>query len=376
MRPIKAFFLASTFVTASAPAANAQVNVVASIKPVHSLVAAVMDGVGEPGLIVEGAGSPHTYAMKPSQAQMLEDAQLVFWIGPGIEPFLQKPLETIGTTAKTIQLMDSHDLVKLPLREGGTFEEHDHDHGGNEVEPVAAEGQEEHGHDHGHTETAKAGHSHDPDDGETAEAGHDHDQGETAEKGHDHDHGETAEAGHDHDYGEGEFNTHIWLDPVNAKAMVHEIEEALVAVDPDNAATYEANAEAEMARLDELVLEVSAQLEPLRDQTFIVFHDAYPYFENRFGVTAAGSITVSPEVVPGAQRVGEIQNKVEQLGATCVFAEPQFEPQLVSTVMEGTEARSGVLDPLGSNIENGPDLYHALIRNMAASMKDCLGQSS
>ncbi|MEN3792249.1 zinc ABC transporter substrate-binding protein ZnuA [Fulvimarina sp. MAC3] len=384
MRPIKALLLTSTLIALSPAAAQAEVNVVASIKPVHSLVSAIMEGVGEPGLIVDGAGSPHTYAMKPSQAQMLEDANLVFWIGPGIETFLEKPLETIGTNAKTVELMDTPDLVLLPMREGGMFEAHDHghgdnhDHGSHGAEEASAEGHDGHSHDHDES----AGHSHDDghshDHEETAEAGHDHDHGETAEAGHDHDHDheKTAEAGHGHDHAEGEYNPHIWLDPVNAKAMVHEIEETLVAADPDNAAKYETNAKAEMARLDKLTTEVSAELKPLKDKSFIVFHDAYPYFENRFGVEAAGSITVSPEVVPGAQRVGEIRHKIEELGATCVFAEPQFEPKLISTVTEGSDARSGVLDPLGADIQNGPDLYFKLIQNMANSMKDCLAQSS
>lgn len=163
---------------------------------------------------------------------------------------------------------------------------------------------------------------------------------------------------------------------MNAKAMVHEIEEALVAADPAHAATYEANAAALMAKLDTLITEVSAELEPVHDKGFIVFHDAYQYFENRFDVTASGSITVSPEVIPGAERLTEIRAKVTELGATCVFSEPQFEPRLVSTVTEGTQARSGVLDPLGAGLEDGPDLYFNLIRDMATSVKTCLTEAS
>jgi zinc transport system substrate-binding protein len=163
---------------------------------------------------------------------------------------------------------------------------------------------------------------------------------------------------------------------VNAKAITHEIKEALVAADPANADTYKANAKATMARLDTLVDEVSSQLAPVKGKGFIVFHDAYQYFEKRFGVTASGSITVSPEVVPGAKRVSEIRGKVQQLGAACVFAEPQFEPKLVSTVIEGTQARSGVLDPLGAQVATGPELYFEVIRNMATSLKSCLSEAS
>ena len=159
---------------------------------------------------------------------------------------------------------------------------------------------------------------------------------------------------------------------MNAKAMVHEIEEALVEADPANAATYKANAEAMMSKLDELVTEIEAELEPVKGRGYVVFHDAYQYFETRFGVSAVGSITVSPEVLPGAERVVELRDKVRSLDATCVFSEPQFEPKLVMTITENTTAGSGVLDPLGASIDDGPELYFTLIRNMAKSLKDCL----
>jgi len=363
MRALKSLLLATTLLAGAGVAARADVNVVASIKPVHSLVAAVMDGVETPGLIVEGAGSPHTYALKPSQAEMLEKADLVFWIGHEIEAFLGKPLETIAANATSVELIESHGLIKLGFREGGAFESHahaDHDDHGHEAK---ADG--EHDHDHDHEKEAKAGGDHD---------GHEHGHDHKAEAGkdHDHDHGESAEAHHEH----GEFDGHIWLDPQNAKAMVHEIEEALVKADPQNAETYETNAKAVTARLDRLISDLTAELEPVKDTGFIVFHDAYQYFENRFGVRASGSITVTPEVMPGAERVAEIHDKVKELGAACVFAEPQFEPKLIATVTEGTPAKSGVIDPLGSTIENGPDLYFTMIRDMAQSIKGCLSEAS
>lgn len=346
MDRLKGLFLASTLLASSAASASAEVNVVASVKPIHSLVAAVMEGVGEPGLIVEGAGSPHTYALKPSQAQMLESANVVFWIGHELEAFLEKPLETIGANARSIELIDAHDLVKLGFREGGAFEKHDH--------------AEEPGHDdHAHQAEAERDDAHQ----KTAEAEHEHAHEETAEAGHE---------GHDH----GKFDAHVWLDPVNAKAMVHEIEEALVEADPDNAARYEANAEAVSASLDALIVEVSSELEPVRGKGYVVFHDAYQYFENRFGIAASGSITVSPEVMPGAERITEIRARVQELNAACVFAEPQFEPKLVSTVTEGTNAKAATIDPLGAELEDGPELYFQLIRNMATSIRTCLSEAS
>jgi len=349
MRRVKTIFLASSLLASTAVSAIADVNVVASIKPVHSLVAAVMDGVGEPGLIVEGAGSPHNYALKPSQAQMLESANVVFWVGHEMEAFLEKPLETIGAKARAIELFDAHGLTKLEFRKGGAFDDHGHE--------------EEAGHD-------------DDEHGKKAEAGHDdHDHDKKTEADHDHDEKKTAEAGHE-DHAHGKFDAHVWLDPVNAKALVHEIEEVLVEADPENAGKYKANAEKMMARLDALVVEVSADLKPVHGKGFIVFHDAYQYFEKRFDVTAAGSITVSPEVMPGAERITEIRAKVQELGATCVFAEPQFQPKLVSTVTEGTQAKSGVIDPLGASLDSGPEQYFQLIRNMATSIKTCLSEAS
>lgn len=338
-------FFATAVLIASTVAASADVRVAASIKPVHSLVAAVMEGIGEPGLIVDGAGSPHNFALKPSQAQMLESADVVFWIGQEMETFLAKPLETIAANARSVELIDSRGLTKLQFREGGAFDDHADD---------AA------GHDDPERET-EAGHNHgDDSDDDHANDAHDGDR-----------HHEMAELAAD-DSGHGEFDGHVWLDPVNAKAMVQEINQALAEADPANAERYAANASEVLTRLDALVSEVTSDLAPVREKGFIVFHDAYRYFERRFGVTASGSITVSPDKLPGAERIAEIRDRVEQLGATCVFAEPQFEPKLVTTVTEGTGAMPGVIDPLGAELEAGPGHYFETIRAMAASIQTCL----
>ena len=314
-------------------AAKADIDVVTSIKPVHSLVSGVMAGVSIPSVIIEGAGSPHTYSLKPSQAKQLQDAKLVFWMGDELETFLVGPIENIAKKATIIKLIDSHDLKKIKFREGGMFDDHGHDD------------HDVHSDHDGHEKHAKNEHDE-----------HDH------EKHDDHDH--------------GEFDPHVWLDPVNAKAIVHEIEEALVKADPEHAAIYEANAHKMMAQLDSIVAELRDQLEPVHDKGFIVFHDAYQYFEQRFDVAAIGSITVSPEVMPGAERVSELREKISDLSATCVFSEPQFEPKLVETLVDGTGARTGVLDPLGATLVKGPDLYFQLLRNMATSLKKCLSGES
>ena len=323
MNHLKSKILISALFSGLALTTYADINVVASVKPVHSLVSGVMEGAGKPDLIVQGSASPHTYSLKPSQAQQLEDADLVFWMGHELESFLEKPLEAIATSAHVVELIDSSSLKKIKMREGGMFDAHAHD--------------EHEGHD-------------------------DHDEHE----GHD-DH---------HDHGHGEFDIHVWLDPENAKVLVNEIKLALIEKDPSNASIYEANSKKINLKLDQLINEVSSKLESEKGKGYVVFHDAYQYFEERFGMSAVGSITVSPEVVPGANRIRELKEKIVDLNATCVFSEPQFEPKLVSTVIEGTQANTGVLDPLGASIKDGPELYFTLIRNMANSLQDCLSKKS
>ncbi|MDM8345983.1 zinc ABC transporter substrate-binding protein ZnuA [Pseudochrobactrum sp. sp1633] len=308
--------LASALLSVSSQAVLAaeKGDVVVSIKPIHSLVSAVMQGAGEPELIVKGSASEHGYSLKPSDAGALEKAKVIFWVGPEMETYLTKPLESLGAKAEVVRLDQVKGLEILSAREGGNFEAHDH-------------------------------------------GGH----------GHSHDHDAEGEA-HDHHHDD----MHIWLDPQNAKLMLVPIAEALSKADPDHAKQYRENAAAYADKIDALQKDVAAELEPVRTKPYIVFHDAYQYFERRFELSAAGSITVNPEKAPGAARIREIQSKVKSLGATCVFSEPQFESALVKTVLEGTEAKTGVLDPLGADIKDGPELYPQLIPNLATSLKSCL----
>lgn len=292
----------------------------ASIKPVHSLVASVMAGVGTPFLIVQGGGSPHTYSLKPSDAAALKQARVVFWVGETLEVFLAGALETIAENAVVVELSEADGLAPLPLREGGVWESHD-----------------------------------------------DHDDGH--ERAHDAGHGDHAETDAHHG-----FDPHIWLDPQNAQAMVAAITAALSSADPEHADAYAANGAATTARLDALTAEIATILDPVRDRPFIVFHDGYHYFEDRFGLNAAGSITVSPDVQPGAARLMEVRDKVAALGAVCVLTEPQFEPRLVQTVIEGTTARTAMLDPLGADLADGPDLYFDMMLGNARALRDCLSE--
>lgn len=314
-RALPLALLASLLLSGTALAAPL---VVASIKPIHSLVASVMAEVGEPALIVRGAASPHTYALRPSDAAALEAADIVFWTGPDMELFLADALATLAPQAVAVELAETPGLELLAPREGGAFEAHMHE-----------------------------------------EAGHDHD----------HDHDDPDHAGHDH---HEEADLHFFLDPENARLLVTHIAEVLGAADPDNAAAYAANAEAERAALDRLQQEIATTLAPVKDRPFIVFHDAYQYFEKRFGLAVAGSITVSPDVLPGAARIDQLHARLAELGATCVFAEPNFQPAIVNTIIEGTPARAGTLDPEGSTLAEGPGLYADLLRGLAANLVDCL----
>ena len=296
------------FVIAGSTSANGADRVVATFKPVHSLVSAVMAGVGEPYLIMRGAASPHSYRMRPSDAGVLGKARVIFMVGDLVESSLAGAIHKLGGKARVVELAEVPGLVRQPLRKGGAFEDDGHDHG--------------HGHSHGHDDEA--------------------------------------------------FDMHVWLDPVNAGLMALAIARTLSEIDPANAAKYGANADALVSRLDELTAQVAAELAPVRDKPFIVFHDAYRYFEDRFGLKAVGSAVVSTGRSPGVRRVRELRKKVHELGVVCVFAEPRFDQRFVKLITEGTKARSGTVDPAGITVKAGPEMYLTLMRNMAASFKECL----
>ncbi|KAA0593039.1 zinc transport system substrate-binding protein [Azospirillum lipoferum] len=322
---LSAIATAAFVATAALPAWAEAPKVVVSIKPIHSLVASVMHGVGEPTLLVRGGASPHSYTMKPSDAKALSAADLVVWVGPEMEGFLEKPLQANAPKATKLTLMDLKGLTLLQTREGGAWEPHDHGHEG-------------HGHD--------------------------------SHKDHDH---KDQDDHKDSDDGHDELNTHIWLDPANARAIVTATADALAAKDPADAEAYRTNADRTLQAIDALDAELKATLAPLKDRPFVVFHDAYQYFEARYDLSAVGSITVSPDRRPSAKRLSAIRAKIAGLNAACVFAEPQFEPTLVRTVVEGTKARTGVLDPEGADLPQGEALYPTLMRNLAASLRGCLG---
>jgi len=316
--------------------ANAEIKVVASIKPIHSLVSYLMDGIGKPDLIVDGYASPHGFAMKPSHAKMLQNADLIFWVGEDLENFLEKPLSSIAKKAEKIELIEIKGLQVLKFRERNIFDEHDHEHGHD---------------DHGKKEDDHDDHGHDDDHGKKEDDHDDH--------GHD-----------DHDeHAHGEFDPHIWLDPINAKAMLNEMAEHLIENDPKNEAKYKSNLAKALQEIDKLTIDVMTDLS--NSVSSIVFHDAYQYFEERFNVKVLGAFTVNTDVMPGAEQLAEIREIIEHDKVACVFSEPQFNPDIINAVAKDMKIKTGVLDPLGATLDPGKDLYFNLIRNMSASFKGC-----
>ncbi len=305
-------------------AASADVDVVVTSKPIHALVSSVMAGIGTPALLVSGTASPHSYAMKPSDAKKVNNAGVFFRVSEGLEPFTAKVVASLPKSVRVESLEEAPGVKLLDRREGGAFEAHDH-------------GKDNH--DHKHAE-------------------------------HDHEHGH---AKHDDDH--ESHDPHIWLDPDNAKAMVRRIADVLSTAVPGKADVIKANAAKELARIDDLSAELDRDLKPLAGKPFIVYHDAYQYLEKRYGLSAVGSLTVSPDAAPSGRRLRELRKKITTAKAECVFAEPQFEARVTKSVIDGTKARSGTLDPEGTQLTPGPDLYGTLMRNLASSLKACLGGS-
>lgn len=307
LRKTAGLVLAALLVTTPAFAAP---RVLATIKPLHALVAGVMEGVGEPDLLVTGGQSVHGFALRPSDAARLERAEIIFWIAPELEMFLPSALDSLARDALIVPMIDRPGMVVQPLRAGGQFEAHDHGH-------------------------------------------EDHDR---------------------HDHARGEVDAHIWLDPHNAMVMVDAIVDTLVTEDPDNAGIYAANGAALRDDLATLDAALAARLEGYGEATWFVFHDAYHAFEARYGIEATGSFTVNPEIAPGAARLMEIRDTLNAAGAACLFAEPNFSPVLIDTIAAETGASVAVLDPHGAAIEPGPSLYFALLNGLADDLLSCLDQ--
>jgi len=335
--------------------AKAELKVVTSIKPIHSLASYLMDGIGKPDLIVDGYASPHGFSMKPSHAKMLQNADLIFWVGEDLESFLEKPLSSIAKKAEKIELIEIKGLNVLKFRERNIFDEHNHDDHDDHDDHNDHGKKEEHDDHDDHDDHGKKEEHDDHDD---------HDDHGKKEEHDDHDDHDDHE-GHAH----GEYDPHIWLDTMNAKAMLNEMAEHLIENDPKNEAKYKSNLDKALKDIDKLTIEVMTELN--NSVSSIVFHDAYQYFEKRFNVNVLGAFTVNTDVMPGAEQLAEIREIIEHDKVACVFSEPQFNPDIINAVAKDMKIKTGVLDPLGATLDSGKDLYFKLIRNMSASFKGC-----
>ena len=307
--------------------------VVATIQPLHSLVSGVMGETGKATLLLGGDSSPHDFQLKPSQVKALHQADIIFYIHEAFETPLNSVFRSLPAHVKKASIARQANLTLLPYRQGGAWEAHGHD-------------------DHGHDEHGHDGHGHD-------EHGHDN-------HGHDN-------HGHDEHGDDDGIDMHVWLNPANAVKMVAAIGEELSTAYPQNRNVYRANVKRLTNKINMLDKELTAELKSAQGKPFIVFHDAYRYFENAYGLTAVGSIQLIPGELAAPGRIGEVRRKLRQTQAKCVFREPQFSDRLVQTVVEGTDAKSATLDPLGADLAPGEDLYFELLRNLAANLKSCLG---
>ena len=321
------FVLSILFSSFSAHAdVSTDIKVVTTIKPLHSLISRIMETRGEPQLIIEGTNNPHTFVFKPSHAKMIEEADIVFWIGEDLEAFMEKPLNSLAKDTKKIAFMDSESIEKIEFREKNIFDDHD----GHEDEHEGHEDDDDHGH---------------------------------KDDDHDDDHKDA------HAHAHGEFDPHIWLDPENAKEMVKIIRDELIKIDPEGQRQYSVNTAGATLELDNLINSVEKELS--KDISYIVFHDAYQYFENRFGVIPAGALTLNPDVLPGAKQIADIQDVINDKGIKCIFSEPQYNPKIIETLGNDMNVSTGVMDPLGAFIDAGPTMYVELINGIANSIKEC-----
>ena len=293
--------------------ADSNLNVVVSIKPFHSLVSGVMLGVARPELLLKGNFSPHTYSLKPSDAEKLQYADFVFWGGETLEGFLAKPINLLSKKAKVVSMLEIKGLKLKSFRaeshigKSENFESHSHNLPKNQVAELKAA-----------------------------------------------------------------LDPHIWLDPENAKVITQKTVQILSDFDPENAQKFQKNGEKIIVRLNELDQQLSSEMIEISDRTYLVLHDAYQYFESRYHLKSAGSITLQLEHFLGVSRLKKVQKIIKTSKVRCIFTEPQYSQKLVKTLIKDSSVKMGILDPIGADILPGPELYFNLMKNLSISLKTCL----
>ncbi|MEO0392428.1 MAG: zinc ABC transporter substrate-binding protein [Pseudomonadota bacterium] len=371
---------------ALAPWVNAQAqeapSLVATIPPLAGIAADIMAGISEPILLIDNGGSPHAFSLRPSDASALAQADYVLWVGEDLELFLADKLDNLAPTATRLTAMDLPGVTTKDFREV-----HDHgDHGradhGHEDHGHEDDGHDKHGHDdHGHQEHDHEAHGHkdhghrDNGHGDNGHGDHGHDDHSHDHAAHDHDDHEDNHGDHGHDHSGAD--PHIWMQPANAiaiaRALAGVLMEDLPAEQAARIRSNLANFEADIRALSTVITE---QLAPFTATPYVTFHDAYQYFETTFGLNYHGSVTVSPEVQPGAASLRALREEIREHNIACVFSEPQFEPRAIRVIAENLPVRTGMLDPVGDNTIGRVGGYQAFLTNLADGYAECLGPKS
>ena len=294
--------------------------VITTIQPINSLVSAVIGDTGKTISLIPADISPHEYKLKPSDAKKMQEANIIFFVSNHLESSVTKVFKNLPKNIKIINLLEETGIEHLAIRDNEAWERHDH-----------------HGHD-------------------------DHDDHDKHGKKHD-----------DHDDHESKDDVHIWLSPDNAIKIVEKVNKELTLLFPDNASKYSENSNKMIDKIQKLKNELAKDLAPIKGKPYVVFHDAYQYFEKTFDLNAVGSVALEGDIASSPKQISFIKDKIKKLNASCVFQEPQFDSKLVKIVVEGTNAQIGTLDPLGVNISGKENFYIQLLKNMAKSLKECLG---
>ncbi len=317
---LKAGVLSSLLLISSSSVFAEAPKVLASIKPLQLISQAITEGITHTEVLLPPGASPHNHSMRPSDARKLHSADLIFWVGPAMETFLERSLPS-PENAASVAMMDIEGITLL------ANDESDHD---------------EHEYDDHHS--------------------HERERHEHGRHGHDHHH--------------GKYDPHIWLSPKNGKAIAKAMANALADIDAKHAGQYQQNLTAFLKDLDKTDKRNKAIVKQLNDQPMFVFHDAYGYLQDQYQLNIAGHFTLNPEQQPGAKHLTELRDQLKSSGNTCVFREPQFQPAYINRITEGLPVKVGILDPLGGEIKVKADGYSLFISSLVDNISECLTLSA
>lgn len=328
--------------------AAASATIVTSVKPLGFIASSIANDITDTEVLVPAGASPHDYSLKPSDVQKLKSAEMLIWIGEDVDAFLDKSIDDLDYK-KVLTIKDIAAIEPFLLK----GEHHHHHHG---------EGDVHEGHDHAHKGHEHKGHEH-------AHEGHDHKHEHKHEHGH-----EGHKHHHDHEHEDLGVNWHVWYSPDISKAVAQRIAAKLLKQYPEKKDLIEKNVAEFNRTLDEQSAKIKTQLEGVKDKGFYVFHDAYGYFNNAYGLKQTGYFTINPLVAPGAKTLAKIKEEIAEHKVTCLFAEPQFTPKVIESLSKGTKVNVGRLDPMGDAVKLGANSYAAFLQFTADSYAQCLAK--